>query len=368
MLNFQKLYANKPFKYFLFVAVFSCLVYIVLRLTVYSSDPLFPLLNSLLRTYLYVPEWIANLVFKSGNAGVIIKDQEFIFESKAAYHIAYSGYIENWPRYLLIKKLSALLLVLIWATISPIRKKIRYSLVFIITHMVSVAGGLYSLGVIYPRIIDDQTDFFLSPNLTGTLAMFILLVIWVMLNKKEIRNTLQKLVFNISLSDRKINEIIVLLFFLLLLSHYFIPFHDYKLYVHFLLEITRRIASIFSYDGYIDGDQLIGENGALALAKHCLGFTTMYVFASLVYLTRPAENRRRTWWYIIMGLIFLFVLNLVRLILVFIVAQGENGFERAEKHHEIYNVVIYVFIFALWVVWYEFFILKARKNKVKTEI
>ena len=37
----------------------------------------------------------------------------------------------------------------------------------------------------------------------------------------------------------------------------------------------------------------------------------------------------------------------------FVVAQGENGFERASRHHEIYNVGIYLVIFFMWVFWVE---------------
>ena len=139
-----------------------------------------------------------------------------------------------------------------------------------------------------------------------------------------------------------------------------IPFFSFQVYVRILLSITGFISSLLNHDGYITGDQLIGQNGALALSKHCLGIMTMFVFGSLVYLTRT-RNKIANCVFILSGMIFLFVLNIIRLIAVFLIAQGKDGFHTATLHHKIYNIIIYLSILILWIVWFELFVIKRNK-------
>ncbi|MCF8380688.1 MAG: exosortase/archaeosortase family protein [Bacteroidales bacterium] len=361
MMNIKNPFKNKAFKLSLIIAAILSLVYLVLRLAFFPSDPVLPFFNTVYLQYLYLPEALANQLFKLSDAGVIIKDHVFIFEGESVYQLARNNFFDNWQKFLLNKNWSLLILVLVWGTISPIKKKIIFSFLFLITHYFSVVSGMYLLGVTGPVLYEIKPSFFLSPTLIGTFLMYSLLSVWLFVSKNEILNTLQKIKINIKITNRKIIEILILFFFLLLLRSFVIAFFDFPHYVNFLLAITREISSIFGYYGYINGDQLIGENGALALSKHCLGFMSMFLFAALVYLTR-LKNKRVTWIFMLSGLGAIFLSNLIRLIAIFIVAQGENGFERANRHHEVYNVVIYVLIFVLWVVWFEFFVLKGRRE------
>jgi exosortase/archaeosortase family protein len=262
------------------------------------------------------------------------------------------------------KRWSLVVLASIWLVIVPVKRKVWFTVLFVLVHLLSVVTGLYLMGVAGPKLVDEDTSFFLSPTLAGNLFLFVLLLNWVFFNKQEIRTTIQKTGIRVNMTNRRINEILISLFFLLLLRDYLIPFPEYKPYVRLILEITQWISSLFGFDGYIVGDQLIGSDGALALAKHCLGFMTMYVFASMVYLTRPGHMTATAWWVITGGTILIFISNIARLVLVFIVAQGENGYERASMHHEIYNVGIYIFIFMMWVAWFELL----RRKKSETEI
>ena len=82
----------------------------------------------------------------------------------------------------------------------------------------------------------------------------------------------------------------------------------------------------------------------------------------MVYLTRPGHLARISWIFIVAGTIFIFISNIARLVLVFVVAQGVNGYQRASMHHEIYNIGIYIFIFMMWVAWFE--MIRRRSEKV----
>jgi exosortase/archaeosortase family protein len=346
------------------LSIFSLgLFYFLLRLFVLETDPLIPLLNSIYRTYLLLPEWIANAFFNLLDAGVSIENHILMYENTGPYQESYATFIDNWPKYLMHKRWSLLLLVVIWSIITSVRRKIRFTALFIMVHIVSVVAGLYLIGVTGPKIVDENTSFFLSPTLAGNLLMFILLLLWAFKNKQEISTTFQKLGIKIEISDRKIHEILLLLFFFFILRDYLIPFLAFKPYVNFFLEVTRGISSLFGHNGNILGVHLIGANGALALAKHCLGFMTMYVFVSVVYFTRPNNMVRITWLFIAGGSILIFLSNIARLVLVFVIAQGENGYHRASMHHEVYNIGVYIFIFLMWVVWFE----KIRKKNSKID-
>jgi exosortase/archaeosortase family protein len=207
-----------------------------------------------------------------------------------------------------------------------------------------------------------KPNFFLSPTHVGTLLMYILAAVWIRLNVENIHTTLKKLKLDFKLSGKKITEILVLFFFLIIIRSFLLDFFPFRNYVHFLLVSTQFFASLFNYDGYISGDQLIGPTGALAVSKHCLGFLTMYIFAAMVYLTRT-KNPKINWIFILSGLAFLVVLNIVRLVLLFIVVQGPDGVNTAMDHHDIYNYIIFAIIFVMWIVWWEVFLGKEKKGK-----
>lgn len=340
------------------------LVYIGLKLTLFPSNPLKNLFGFIYNGYLIIPEWLANQVFNLTGAGVSIDNHTLLFENITQYQTNYTAFLTNWPKFLLYRNLSLLTLLLIWLTTAPIRKKIIFSFVFFLAHIVSVVAGLYLLGVIGPQVFEAKQKLSISPTFFGTLIIYSLCVIWILLNKSGIRSTIQKLPFKFDIPDKTVYEVLVLVFIFILLRSFFIPFFDYQPYVIVLLKITNEASSWFGHTGSIEGDQLVGASGALALSKHCLGFMTMFVFAAFTFLTR-IKNNKVNWIYILSGIIFLFIVNIVRLAAVFIVAQGENGFHRASIHHEMYNMAIYVSIFILWVIWLEFFVWKKQRRKSK---
>lgn len=360
---------NKPHilrlvKISLIIAAIIGLVYLVLRLTIFPTEPLKSLLSAIYNGYLLIPEWLASQIFRLTDAGVTIENHAILFQNRTDYQVTYSNFIINWPKFLLYRNLSLLTLILIWFTIAPVRRKIIFTLLFLLAHIVSVTAGLYFLGVTGPNVFAVKQSLPLSPTLFGTLILYSISVIWILRNRQNIRLTIQKLPFSFEIANRTINEAVVLLFIFIALRSFFIPFFDYRPYVLFLLNITNEVTTWFGYSGVIDGDQLIGENGALALSKHCLGFMTMFVFASFTYLTRT-KKRWVNWIFILSGMVFLFIVNIVRLAAVFIVAQGENGFQRASTHHEMYNIAIYISIFVLWVIWLEFFVWKKKRRSLE---
>jgi len=344
------------------IAFFS-LTYILFRLTNFDERFIRPALSSIYELYLFLPQFLANGLFSLVQADAHLSELQFIFKDPHYFHVEYSQYIEQWSSFFLYKRWSLLLLVLIWFVRSTLKRKVIYTGLFLIFHIISVTGGLFLLGFIGPAIIDESTSFFLSPTLLGNFVLFSFLLIWLLGHRNFIRSMVSGLGIRFELSDRWFYELVILLFFFFILRDFFIPYFTFSPYVSFLLEIVQFVVSQKDFSSYIDRDHLFGPFGAMAVSKHCLGFLTFYLYAAMIYLTRPRNNHKWTRYYVSGGLLILFAFNLLRLILVFLIAQGENGYARASLHHEIYNVVIYIVVFIMWIIWFEFILSKRNLKK-----
>lgn len=325
------------------------------------TDPQIPSINKAYNAYLNPAEQAANFIFKQINCESRIYHHKFENIGNVEYLYTYSSLVTNWTRYLLYKNWIVLIITLIWITRAPLITRIISSIIFFCIHFLSVIGGLFILGYLAPAIFEIKQRYTLSPSLFGTIFMYIFLSVWLVRYKDEVILFFRRIKIDVQVSRGILNEILIILFLFLILRSFIIAFFDFKYYVHFLLGITKMISSVFNFHGYIYGDQLIGDSGALALSKHCLGFLTMFVFAAPVYLTKKVNNKKK-WKYIILGLLIIFFLNILRLTGVFIVAQLENGIEKANIHHEVYNVIIYIFVLIGWVIWYERFVNSKRSS------
>ena len=198
-------------------------------------------------------------------------------------------------------------------------------------------------------------------DLMGILAMYGLFTYWMKHSKTEIESSFSKIGFDFKLTSKKINEILVVLLMLLLLIYFIYPFFEFNLYVDFYVHSTKYFANILGFKTEISGVNLTGNNGGiLSVYKPCLGIKAMYIFAAMIYLTR--NNNKICWMYILSGIIILHLLNIFRLTLLFIYVQYHNNVDMIMEHHDLYNIVVYLFIFILWIIWFERYT-TLRKNK-----
>jgi len=155
-----------------------------------------------------------------------------------------------------------------------------------------------------------------------------------------------------------------LVFFFLsnLLRNFFVSFFNYYAYIDFILSATKSVVFLFGYQAEINGPYLSGSNGGtLFMAKWCLGFITMFIFAAMVYLTR--KDNKTCWKYIFFGIVILHIFNIIRLSLLFIFVQSHDDNELIMDHHDMYNIVVYILIFVLWIIWFEKFIWSSKNPK-----
>ena len=351
-MKLNKFLKNKNFVFILISGIILIVVYQVFRVFLREHGLIMMLAHTLFDPYLTMAESLANSIIKLMVDGVTIQNHKIIFTAFPEYFQKNKIFIENWQIYLLNLKWTALLFISFWLVQSSINKKILYTFLLLVTHFFAIVAGLVLLAGLGPLVIDPNSLTQLRPNTVGAIVSFVLFAVWVKKSKSDIELSLAKIKINLKLSAKKINEILVVFFVIILLKNFFIPYLNYYPYIDLLLKVTKWVVFLFGYQSEINGAYLIGLNGGtLFLDKVCLGFITMFIFAALVYLTR--RDNRITWKYVLFGIIILHLLNIARLSLLFIFVQYHNDSELIMEHHDMYNIVVYIIIFALWIIWFE---------------
>jgi len=108
---------------------------------------------------------------------------------------------------------------------------------------------------------------------------------------------------------------------------------------------------------------LVGDKGYVYITEGCLGFTTMFIFASFIYLTGKFKEIKM-WIYMLAGLIIINIANIMRLVLIFLKLQNTGSIDKARDLHDLLNFLIYLLVFVLWIIWIEKFV---RKKHGKPE-
>lgn len=141
------------------------------------------------------------------------------------------------------------------------------------------------------------------------------------------------------------------------------------------IAISHQLISLFGYKGYTDFFRL--ENmeyvaalctpwkDCLYLAWPCLGVKVTAVFMALI-IVFPGDSRHK-WWYIPMGIVLIQVFNIIRFSGLMMIAYhypievitNFNMGRLGIGYHEIFNLVLYLVIFALFVAWIKIYGLTA---------
>ncbi len=339
--------------------------YLIFQVYYTTQDATTLLAETILRPYLNLAEWTANGILTIFFDGVSIRNHKIIFTNDSTFVIANKSLIDNWIRILMLRW-TAILLFVFWLPNYSLKKKIRFTFFLFLTHFFMVVFGLVTLAGLGSLLDNSDQVFIFEPHLFGSVALFTLFAIWIKKSKSEIELGLSKLKIELILSEKKINEILVVFLMYILLVNLFIPYINHNFIIKFLLNTTKSFVFLFGYSAIIDGNFLTGPNGgSLFIGNGCLGYVTLFIFASLVYLTR--RDNKTAWKYILFGVITLHLINIIRLSFLYIYAQHNSNAEQIKHHHDIYNIVIYLFILILWIIWFEKYagLRKVAKKKHK---
>lgn len=166
-------------------------------------------------------------------------------------------------------------------------------------------------------------------------------------------HSLSRIKIKLSFLDKKLPAIFLVIFLYALMSKFLLGAFQYTLWINFLFNSSAWILRLLDYQAFVETPYLIGENGTIYMYKPCLGLNTMMLFATIVYIT--GSNTIHKWLFMLFGVIFLNIVNIVRFVLLFIHIQKHGGYALTMDLHDMYNYVIYGIVFILWIIWFEKF-------------
>jgi len=327
--------------------------YIAISLLVFDADPLINLFGKLTNAYLLFQEGIANKYLHWAGSGVHVQDHLVMFDG-TGYDTVRSG--------ALMRKWMALLLLIAWLSHTSFRKKILFSgIILLLNFMMSpvtiaIQAQLSALGF----------DLYSNTRISRTAAHLLnisLLFVWLRNHRDALWQFLSRMRINSDLIKRKSTSIVIVSYVYLILGYFILGCFEFTPWVNFLFKSSQEILSWFNINSVVDSQVLIGDKGSLSMLKSCLGFNTMLLFASLVFIM--GENSWTSWIYILSGLLLLNVANILRLVLLFMHIQKHGTYIGLVDYHDLYDYVIYGIVFILWVIWFEKFSSQSENNPLR---
>jgi exosortase/archaeosortase family protein len=318
-------------------------MYIILHLFFFETDPVIVFLFSLADSYLILVEMFSNQLLSLTGSEITIENHMVIMNSVT---------LDGFTPQIRFKQWMIIFLFLIWITRTTIKRRILFTFLLIVVHFLAgsiiVAVGAHFFG------LDINDTALLSISVTfGLLILFTILFVWYRKHKDLILNSLSKL--RIDINRFQNDSDVFAVGYILIIAYYFIhDIFDYSLWISFLFTASQMILSVLGYDATVEPFHLIGNNGSIFMLKSCLGYQTMLLFATLVFLTGNTSKRIR-WTYIFSGLLLLNFANILRFVFLFIHIDKYGDYMLAMDVHDMYNYIIYALVFVLWVIWFEKF-------------
>lgn len=132
---------------------------------------------------------------------------------------------------------------------------------------------------------------------------------------------------------------------------------------HQIAVSTHQILNFIGYDTSLTPNNVVRHSisgSSVCVVWSCSGIKQAYIyFCIIAFFSGPWKHKL---WYIPMGLIFVYLFNLFRI--VFITAIIDKHPEQFDFWHEyVMKYAFYGMIFLLWVAWNELFILKKPQSK-----
>lgn len=337
----------------LFIIILSCLfIYIMLRITIFPSDPVIPFISSMLQPYLLLIEKFSDRILSwAGNSISILDHRVYINDQ-----------VTESRTTLVFLKESIACLVLIWLTKAPLIKKFIFTLVLTFANFLFVSYYL----IVFAKLVsvDPEDTYSLAiPYAIGGLGILTILLVWYLINKKAILESISRYGLLSKLICHRIPEIFILSYLYLIIFRFVLQYFGSYNWIRFLLWSSHKIISLTGADLYIEYDMLVGDKGYVYITEGCLGFTTMFIFASFIYLTGNLKEIK-TWIYMLVGLIIINIANILRLVLIFLKIQNTGSIDKARDLHDLLNFLIYILVFALWIIWIEKYVRKKQDKQV----
>ncbi len=135
-------------------------------------------------------------------------------------------------------------------------------------------------------------------------------------------------------------------------------YHIFLQIVHGGSELALNLMGYETISGY-NSLAIVGSYGVI-IGNPCVGFGLTYGFSALI-ISYPGPWKKKLW-FIPAGAAFISAINIARVVSLITSSYKIGSFVEMEQH-DLFNNLIYIVIFLLWVVWVKFIV--DRKKKVE---
>lgn len=316
-------------------------IYVLLHFFIFEEDPIQIFIWNSFESYQYFIEGIADFYLWFFGTGIAIVDHTPYFDG-----LAYQA-IENG---MLLKKWTILLLVLFWLTPTKVKSKLTFTFILILILLIFLPIG-FAINANYSLYDNELIAAYRVGRGLPILAFVTLLLLWIKKNAPFFLGLLKHIPFLYEIYLSKKKSIILLLYFSLILKTFITGAFAFEAWVNLIFNISQFFINLLGYDVHVQPFYLYGHNIVIFMNKSCLGFMTMLVFASVVWLT--GRNDKTTWFYIFFGFIILNIANVIRFVLLYIYLYKHGEYLLSIDIHDIYTAGIYLIVLLLWLLWFE---------------
>jgi exosortase/archaeosortase family protein len=335
----KKLFRNKAVRTWGLLLFVAAIVFLLI-LVLWGYLPFKTWVSHLLDAYLTMIGHIANSFFHLTGTGIEILDHQ----------VTYSGQILHEFTWIAYKKWVVGLLFLFWITPALVFRRVLFSAGVLLANflgsVLDVIITSYSLALGANEYNASLIGY--TPHL---LLLLTLMTIWIWRERLTVLQVFNYIRINPRIIENKLPAFFAVIFIYAVVSNFLLGYFQYRAWISFLFHSSAGILKLIGYTVSVDSHNLIGPNGFIYMAKPCLGISTMLLFAAIVYIT--GRNDRSRWYYILFGLIFLNLVNIIRFVLLFIHIQKHGDYILAMDLHDMFTYVTYAIVFILWVFWFE---------------
>ncbi|MFZ5940847.1 MAG: hypothetical protein ACOYXB_09750 [Bacteroidota bacterium] len=318
-------------------------IYAVLHFFFLSDDPVARFFSGLFDGYQLLIERLANLYLKLDGNGIYISGHQVYLNDKVFEPI------ENG---MLLKRWTVVLLLIFWATPARTLHKAVFSLILACALLILLPLG-FAVNAYYNTFESELLAPFRIGMTFPLLAIVSLLLVWIRRNWKKFRKLLGRLPAVRDLIEAKPVQIVVILYFFLILKTYITGLYAFEGWVSLIFRLSVSALQALGYQAETVPFYLYGDNVLIFMNKSCLGFGMMAIFASIVFLT--GKNNWVKWTYILTGILLLNMVNVLRFILLYIYLFKHGKYLFSIDIHDIYTAAIYIIVFLMWILWFERF-------------
>lgn len=252
---------------------------------------------------------------------------------------------------ILLKKWVLVIFALILSTPLNAKSKAKAIIVFIAIHFGIVVLNAVNFVFLYYKGVYEINAGYISKSLSYYLFL-VFITQWIKNNPQLLEkiSTITKTKLDYLKTKIKSLTIIIYVFIGIKLL---VGTLEFEAWINFLFTTTHHILSFLGYNSTVIPFYLLGDNANIYMAKGCLGIMTSYIFASFIALT--GEKLRLKTIYILVGLLIINIANILRFVFLFIHLQEQGEYLWKMEVHDLFNVIIYGIVFAMWIIWLEYF-------------